>query len=88
MKNTFPALITFVLFSGICSSLPADDPSASLQSAFKARCVKCHGKGGKAKGKVNLLELKSGKDLLASPALLEKLVAVLKDREMPPEKEP
>ena len=88
MKNTVAVLIIFVLFSGICSSLPADDPSASLQSAFKARCVKCHGKGGKAKGKVNLLELKSGKDLLASPALLEKLVAVLKDREMPPEKEP
>ena len=50
--------------------------------------MKCHGKGGKAKGKVNLLELQSSKDLLASPALLEKLVTVLKDREMPPEKEP
>ena len=88
MRTTLPTFIAFVFAAGIASALAADDPAASLQSAFKNRCVKCHGKDGKAKGKVNLLELQSSKDLLASPALLEKLVAVLKDREMPPEKEP
>jgi hypothetical protein len=30
---------------------------AIIQPAFKAHCIKCHGKGGKVKGKVNLLNL-------------------------------
>jgi len=55
---------------------------------FKAHCVKCHGQDGKVKGKVNLLELKSAKALSAKPELLETLIGVLEDREMPPEDEP
>jgi hypothetical protein len=76
-----------VLFSGTSSSQAEDSPPA-LYQAFKAHCIKCHGKDGKIKGKVNLLELKSDADLLGRPELLENLVAVLKEREMPPEDEP
>jgi hypothetical protein len=88
MKTTFPAFIAFVLSAGISTSLLADDSSTALPLAFEAHCIKCHGKGGKVKGKVNLLALKSGHDLLAKPELLETLVTVLKDREMPPKDEP
>ena len=88
MKTTFPTFIAFVLSAGLAASLPAEDSTASLPSTFKTHCVKCHGKGGKVKGKVNLLALKSDKDLLARPELLETLVEVLKNREMPPKKEP
>ncbi len=55
---------------------------------FKAHCVKCHGKGGKVKGKVNLLTLKDASALRAKPELMETLIGVLEDRAMPPEDEP
>ncbi|SVE05921.1 uncharacterized protein METZ01_LOCUS458775, partial [marine metagenome] len=57
-------LYTFLLFAIISSSSQAEDSSMAVQSTFKAHCIKCHGKGGKVKGKVNLLELKSVDDLL------------------------
>ncbi|MDA7679852.1 hypothetical protein N8622_01180, partial [bacterium] len=84
MKRIFVVLV----FTGIASSIFADNSLNILQSTFKAYCIKCHGKGGKIKGKVNLLELKSADDLLAKPELLETLLTVLKDREMPPKDEP
>jgi hypothetical protein len=88
MGNAVTTSIALVLSIGLSSSLVADDSATLLQSAFKAHCIKCHGKGGKHEGKVNLLTLKSRDDLLARPELLEKLITVLKDREMPPEDEP
>ncbi|MFP6872515.1 MAG: DUF1592 domain-containing protein [Verrucomicrobiales bacterium] len=88
MKTTFAAFIAFVFSAGISSSSLAEDPSRELQLGFEAHCTKCHGKGDKVKGKVNLLELKSDNDLLAKPELLETLLTVLKDHEMPPEDEP
>ena len=74
--------------TGLSSSLLADESSAALPLAFKAHCIKCHGKDGKVKGKVNLLALKSDRDLRAKPELLETLLGVLRDREMPPKDEP
>ncbi|MCZ6667029.1 MAG: DUF1592 domain-containing protein, partial [Gammaproteobacteria bacterium] len=59
-----------------------------LQPAFQQRCVKCHGKNGKAKGKVNLFELKSVDDLAAKPALVRDLIDALDSEYMPPENEP
>ena len=88
MKTTLTSLIVFVLTVGLSASLSADDSLTSLQSAFKAHCIKCHGQGGKVEGKINLLALKSGNDFQARPRLLERLIAVLQDREMPPEDEP
>jgi hypothetical protein len=84
MKRIFVVLV----FAGIASSIFADNSLNILQSTFKAYCIKCHGKDGKIKGKVNLLELKSADDLLAKPELLETLLTVLNDREMPPKDEP
>ena len=84
MKRIFVVLV----FTGIASSIFADNSLNILQSTFKAYCIKCHGKGGKIKGKVNLLKVKSADDLLAKPELLETLLTVLKDREMPPKDEP
>jgi hypothetical protein len=88
MRTAVTTSIALLLTIGLSSSLPADDSSTSLQSAFKTHCIKCHGKGAKIEGKINLLALKSGEDLLARPELLETLITVLKDRVMPPEDEP
>ena len=54
----------------------------------KVHCIKCHGQGGESEGDVNLLALSVDGDLRARPKLLEKLIVVLKDRQMPPEDEP
>jgi len=59
-----------------------------LRSAFAAHCVKCHGKGDKVSGEVNLLVLERSADLLGKPDLLDTIISVLEDRQMPPEKEP
>ena len=88
MNTPFATLVALMLAVCLSSSLLAEDLSLSLPTAFKVHCIKCHGKGGKIKGKVNLLPLKSGDDLLARPELLEDLITMLKDREMPPEDEP
>jgi len=88
MRNWYKTSIALILFFSLSSSLLADDSSAFLQSAFKTHCIKCHGKNEKVEGKVNLQALKSGDEFLGGPELLEKIVAVLKDREMPPEDEP
>ena len=88
MKTTTPTFIAFVFSAGLTSSLVAEDTTASPLAAFKMYCVKCHGQGDKVKGKVNLLELKSEKDLLARPELLNTLIEVLENREMPPKKKP
>ncbi|MBT6156903.1 MAG: DUF1588 domain-containing protein [Planctomycetaceae bacterium] len=88
MRIAYKASIALLLSIVLPSSLLADDSLSLLRSAFKSHCNKCHGKSKTVEGKVNLLALKSGDDLLAQPELLEDLVAALKDREMPPEDEP
>ena len=45
-------------------------------SVFETHCIKCHGKGGKVKGKVNLQELKSSDAFSSNPELLETLIKV------------
>jgi hypothetical protein len=85
MRTIFPV---FMLSTGISPAVLAEEPFAALRLEFDSHCIKCHGKAGKVKGKVDLLALKSDNDLLAKPELLEKLLTVLKDHEMPPEDEP
>ena len=88
MKTAFTF---FVLMFSTGLSLSADDSaddSAALQSVFSIRCIKCHGKNGMVEGEVNLLALKTNDDLKSQPELLENLISVLKDRQMPPEDEP
>ncbi len=88
MKTTSTPFIAVVLIVGLTVSSPADDSLTTLQSTFKAHCISCHGKGRKIEGKINLVALKSGEDFRARPRLLERLITVLEDREMPPEDEP
>ena len=88
MNTTATPFIALALIVGLPATSPADDSLATLRSTFRTHCVKCHGKGRKIEGKINLLSLKSGKELRARPRLLERLITVLEDREMPPEDEP
>jgi len=62
--------------------------ASNLHTYLNRHCVQCHGKDGKVKGKVNLLELQTTGDWKKHPELLEDLIGVLEDEEMPPEKEP
>ncbi|MEC7883488.1 MAG: DUF1587 domain-containing protein, partial [Verrucomicrobiota bacterium] len=55
---------------------------------FGSHCVKCHGEGGKVKGKVNLLEIKNSATLSKNIDLLQGLIDVINNGEMPPEGEP
>ena len=87
MEKAVRTVVAIVLSIGLSSPLLADE-SPTLQSAFKMHCVKCHGKGDEVEGKVDLFSAKSDGDLRAWPELLEKLITVLQDREMPPEDEP
>ncbi|MED5586442.1 MAG: DUF1588 domain-containing protein [Verrucomicrobiota bacterium] len=88
IKGFMAGLFTLTLFFIGASPSQAENSTLALHSTFQSHCIKCHGKDGKVKGKVNLLALKSDADLLTRPKLLEDLVAVLRDGEMPPEDEP
>ena len=75
-------LLVFAGTSAVCSA-----ESAVLQ-VFDSHCVKCHGKDGKTKGKVNLLNLKSDSDLVDDVDLLQDIIEVIDNGDMPPEDEP
>jgi hypothetical protein len=61
------------------------DSTELFQSMIAAHCHECHG-DEKIKGDVNLVEMKSEADFLGKPSLLEDIIGMLRDREMPPEK--
>lgn len=61
---------------------------AAIASVFQKNCIQCHGKDGKVKGKVNLLDIAKADDLTADPELLQDILFALEDGEMPPEDEP
>ena len=69
------------------TNLSADDFS-QLQQQFHSHCINCHGMDGAIEADVNLLSLNGVEDLEGKPELLEKLIRVLQDHEMPPEDEP
>ena len=75
-------LLVFAGTSAVCSA-----ESAVLQ-VFDSHCVKCHGRDGKTKGKVNLLNLKSDSDLVDDVDLLQDIIDVIDNGDMPPEDEP
>ncbi|MEM7143541.1 MAG: DUF1592 domain-containing protein [Verrucomicrobiota bacterium] len=75
------------------ASPPADAATAdafteTLQPVFQEHCVQCHGKDGKVKGKVNLLDIKSQEQFLEDPDLAATILDVIEFEEMPPEDEP
>ena len=67
-------------------SIPIDENIA--RAALAEHCVQCHGKDGKGKGEINLLELESLDQFLADSELPESVVFALEDGDMPPEDEP
>ena len=60
----------------------------SAEQIIGEHCVKCHGRDGKVKGKVDLLRFQSIDQMVSEPELLQSLVEVLEFDEMPPEDEP
>lgn len=86
-KSLIALILTAIPFSHAANGSAAAFEE-KLWPGFEQHCVKCHGRDGKVKGKVNLLELSGAADLLAEPGLLEKMIVALEDREMPPEDEP
>ena len=70
----------------VCAGQAAEENSAL--KLFQQSCIKCHGKDGKVKGKVNLLKIQSAADLTSDLELLHAIIEMLDKREMPPEKEP
>lgn len=66
------------------AALPADEVSEPLHDGLRTWCTQCHGDNDTVEGGVNLLKLYQ---LEPSPRaqLLQKLIRVLRDQEMPPE---
>lgn len=79
--------ISILLTLWFAGSVCANEPT-SLLAAFKTHCLRCHGENDDVEGEVNLLSLSTDSELRSQPKLLERLISVLKDREMPPDDEP
>ena len=79
-----------VLFIFVLLSFVAEGRSevAEIVAGLHSHCSKCHGDDGKVEGDINLLELKTAEHFENIPALLESVVRVLQDREMPPNDSP
>ena len=75
------------MMTGWCWNLQATDGGATLV-LFQQSCIKCHGKDGKVKGKLNLLNIKTAAQLSGDLERLQTILEVLDTSEMPPEKEP
>ncbi|MDB4436569.1 DUF1592 domain-containing protein [Akkermansiaceae bacterium] len=60
---------------------------AEVLEILHENCAQCHGKGGKVKGKVNLLEIADLDHLKGDPELLQEIIDVIDFEEMPPEDE-
>ena len=58
-----------------------------LKPLFSEHCVKCHG-GKKIKGKVNLKEITTARQLRSKPDLLKEMIEAIGAYDMPPEDEP
>ncbi|MDF1756457.1 MAG: DUF1592 domain-containing protein, partial [Verrucomicrobiales bacterium] len=74
--------VVFIGFIALATTLSAGD--GKLDAFFSAHCVKCHG-AEKQKGDVRLDH--PGHDWFADRDLVESLIMVLEDGEMPPKKE-
>ena len=75
--------ILILLLVGVTQAAGEKD----VLALFQHHCIKCHGKDGKVKGKVNLLEIGTAADLTSNLELLQTIIAVLDTGEMPPGKE-
>ena len=69
--------ISLILFLGTFPSVGVSADDGSVAGVFRKHCVGCHGRDGKVKGKVNLLEIEDDSALLRDPRLLQKIVGAL-----------
>lgn len=83
----FVKLFCLLSLLGGTATHAADVFPSAVAPLFARHCIKCHGEGGRVKGKVDLLTLNRAEDLKARPELLEALVEVVDAGEMPPAKE-
>ncbi len=81
-----PCFILAMLIVTFCVRTDAADDV--LRSAFKQHCFRCHG-AEKTQGKVNFVKAFAAKSegLTSDLDLIEKIIEVLEDKEMPPEDE-
>ena len=80
--------LLLIIMAFVAADLPLGASEAStVLSSFQEHCVKCHGKDGKTKGKVNLLRIDQPSALKEDPELLSTLIEVIDFEEMPPEDE-
>lgn len=91
-KNRSWSLLSAALLAALVlepATLPAaeDDFHSFLKPLFAEHCNKCHGEK-KLKGKVNLAEIASGRQLRDKPKLLKEMIEALDAYDMPPEDEP
>lgn len=81
VRRAFGIFLALALTGGL-------QAAGGVLGVFQKNCISCHGKDGKVKGKVNLLEIGSLEELKAQPKLLESIVEAIDFEEMPPEDEP
>ena len=84
MTRTFPALCLIIALIG---SVFADDQLPVLTSTFETYCFKCHGAGDDVEADINLKKLAEGDRLFQSADVLQELISVIRDGEMPPAEE-
>jgi mono/diheme cytochrome c family protein len=92
LVTSFSLLVGFMAQADVGAPLSIDeskplspDSAELFQSIVATHCHQCHG-DGEIKGDVNLVDMKKEADFLDKPTLLEDILAVLRDGEMPPEK--
>ena len=83
-------LMTVILIQTLfpTSKIIALENASATMRLIQERCVKCHGKDGKVKGKVDLLKLDSFDKLSSHPDLIKEIIDALDTGDMPPENEP
>ena len=83
-------LMTVILIQTLfpTSKIIALENASATMRLIQERCVKCHGKDGKVKGKVDLLKIDSFDKLSSHPDLIKEIIDALDTGDMPPENEP
>ena len=87
MKKHAYLLMLTVAMGGLLAPVAGADDNDTVIKAFADHCIKCHGKGDKVEGEVNLGKLTSLKGFDSQPALLERVIEALEGRLMPPKTE-
>ena len=89
MMNSF--LVLAFLAALVGSSLGVDIKAlfdTEIKPFFQQYCIKCHGEGGKIKGKLDLRTYSDHAEWLQDADRIEDIISVIEEGEMPPEEEP